>query len=113
MNARDAGKFLVEAQRRLSAPFTAVSFALVALVSVLSGAFRRHGNLLRPLAAVMCVVGLLALQLAVANLAARSTVLLPLIWVVSVGPGLVCATMLFAPLRAAIPARLRMAARPA
>ena len=99
LNARDSGKFLMEAQRRLSGPFTALSFALVALQSVLSGAFRRHGNLLRPLAAVLSVVALLAAQLAVANLAARSPALLPLIWVVAIGPGLVCAALLFAPLR--------------
>ncbi len=109
LNARDTGKFLVEAQRRLSAPFTALSFALVALQSVLSGTFRRHGNVLRPLTAVLCVVALLAIQLAVANLAARSTVLLPLIWVVAVGPGLVCATLLFVPWSGALPAGLRLA----
>ncbi len=113
VNARDVGKFLVEAQRRLSAPFTTLSFALVALVSVLSGAFRRHGGVLRPLTAVLCVVALLATQLAVANLAARSPVLLPLIWVVALGPGLVCAVMLFAPLRVAMPAGLRLMVRPA
>ena len=113
LNARDAGKFYVEANRRLSAPLTAVSFALVALLSVLSGAFRRHGNVLRPLAAVMTVVALLALQLAVANLAARSTVLLPLIWIMATGPGLVCAFMLFAPLQERLPMGLRLLARPA
>ena len=107
LNARDSGKFLVEAQRRLSAPFTALSFALVALQSVLAGTFRRHGNVLRPLAAVLSVVALLAAQLAVANLAARSTALLPLVWVVAVGPGLVCAVLLFAPLRGGAPAGLR------
>ena len=112
LNARDSGKFLVEAQRRLSAPFTALSFALVALQSVLAGAFRRHGNLLRPLSAVLCVVALLAAQLAVANLAARSVTLLPLVWVVAVGPGLVCAALLFAPLHRGF-AALRPAARPA
>ncbi len=111
LNARDAGKFLVEAQRRLSGPFTAASFALVALVSVLSGAFRRHGNVLRPLAAVMCVVALLAVQLAVANLAARSTILLPLIWFVAIGPGVVCAVLLFAPQWASLPVGLRLAPR--
>ena len=97
LNARDAGKFIVEAHRRLSAPFTAASFAMVALVSVLMGAFRRHGNVLRPLFAVLSVVALLALQLAVANLAARTLVLLPLVWLVAILPGLVCAWLLFAP----------------
>ena len=97
LNARDAGKFLVEAARRLSGPLTAVSFAMVALLSVLTGAFRRYGNVMRPLTAVLCVVALLALQLAVANLAARSTVLIPLVWVVAAGPGLVCGWLLFGP----------------
>ena len=96
LNARDDGKFLVEAHRRLSAPFTALSFALVALLSVLAGSFRRHGNVLRPFLAAMTVVGLLALQLAVANLAARSTILMPLVWLAAVGPGALCAWLLFA-----------------
>ena len=113
LNARDAGKFYVEAQRRLSAPVTALSFALVALQSVLAGAFRRHGNVLRPLAAVLCIVALLAVQLGVANLAARATMLLPLIWVVAAGPGLFCAALLFAPSRHALPSGLRLAARQA
>ncbi len=109
LNARDAGKFLVEAARRLSAPLTAMSFALVALLSVLTGTFQRHGNVLRPLAAVMGVVALLATQLAVANLAARSTVLMPLVWVVAAGPGVACAWVLFRPHRRGAPAALRLA----
>jgi lipopolysaccharide export system permease protein len=95
--ARDYGKFLVEAARRLSAPLTAASFALMALFSVLSGSFQRHGNVLRPLLAVLCVVALLAVQLAVANLAARFTLLIPLVWLVAVAPGLACAWLLFMP----------------
>ena len=43
---------------------------------------------------LLCLL-LLAIQLAVANLAARSTVLLPLIWVVAAGPGIARAVMLF------------------
>ena len=97
LNARDLGKFLVEAHRRLTAPLTAASFALVALVSVLTGAFRRYGNVVRPLVAVLSVVGLLALGLAVQNLAARAPVLIPLIWIHAVLPGALCAWFLFAP----------------
>lgn len=95
--ARDVGKLKVEGHRRLSNPLTAASFAMVALLSVLSGSFRRHGNLLRPLAAVLTVVGLLAANLVISNLAAREPRLIPLIYVVAVGPGLLCASRLFAP----------------
>ena len=51
----------MEAHRRLATPLTALSFTLVALVAVLMGTFRRHGGLLRPVVAVLAVVGLLAL----------------------------------------------------
>lgn len=94
---RNAGKFRVEAHRRLSAPFTAVSFAMIALVSALSGAFSRHGNIQRPAVAILVVVGLLALGLALLNLAARGPVLIPLIWAQAILPGLACAIYLFAP----------------
>ncbi len=96
LNARDAGKFLVEANRRLSAPLTTVSFVMVALVSVLTGAFRRHGGLLRPLMSVLIVVALLAFGLALANMAARSPALMPLIWLQATVPALACGWMLFA-----------------
>ena len=94
INPRDVGKLLVEAHRRLSAPLTAMSFALVALLSVLTGAFQRHGNVLRPLAAVLTVVALLALGLAIANLASRQVTLIPLIWLHAVLPGVVCGWLL-------------------
>ena len=94
---RDEGKLLVEAHRRLSAPLTVFSFVTVALYSVLEGGFRRYGNVFRPLLSVIAVVALLAVGLAVQNLAARATVLLPLVWTQAVMPGLVCAALLFRP----------------
>lgn len=94
-NARDIPKWRAEAHRRLATPLTAGSFALVALVSVLTGGFRRHGGIVRPLAAIGAVVGLLAVGLVVGNLAARDNALLPLVWVHAAGPGLVCAWLLY------------------
>ena len=107
LNPRDVGKLLVEAHRRISAPFTAASFAMVALLSVLTGAFSRHGGVMRPLIAVLSVVGLLALGLAVANLAARQPVLIPLIWVHALAPGVIAGWILFAPLPSAKRMKLR------
>lgn len=94
---RDAGKWLVEAHRRLATPFTVMSFTLIALVSVLTGTFQRHSGIVRPAAAILSVVGLLALGLALLNLAARNTALIPLIWVQAILPGVICAIWLFAP----------------
>ena len=96
-NPRDRGKFLVEANRRLSSPLTAFGFSLVALCSVLTGGFQRHGNVLRPLVGVASVVGLLALGLAVASLAARLPVLMPLVWLAAGLPIAACLAGLLAP----------------
>jgi lipopolysaccharide export system permease protein len=95
----DRAKWLVEAQRRLSAPLTAMGFTLIGLLAVLGGKFRRHGGLLRPLAAVAVVTLLVAAGLAVNNFAARGLALLPLIWIVTVTPGVVAAVVLFRPRR--------------
>ena len=99
----DLPKLLVEAHRRLATPFTALSYTLVALVASLTGTFRRHGGLIRPLVAVLAVVALLALQLAVTNLAARNTALVPLIWVEALLPALVCLWLLFGPQARLVP----------
>jgi lipopolysaccharide export system permease protein len=99
--ARDFGKLLVEANRRLTQPLTTVSFALVALLFVLTGSFRRAGNLLRPLASVLCMVGLLAVGLTAQSLATRHPVMIPLIWLQAILPGVICAWLLFAPALAA------------
>ncbi|MDE8345941.1 MAG: LPS export ABC transporter permease LptF [Acidocella sp.] len=88
LSPADRAKWLVEAQRRLSAPLTAVSFTLIGLAATLTGTFRRHGSLTRPVGAVITVTLLVALSLAVNNLAARNTMLLPLIWCTILAPGL-------------------------
>jgi len=95
--ARDRGKLLVEANRRLTAPLTAFSFAMIALVAVLQGAFSRHGNSLRPLVAILVVVGLLAAGLVIQNVASRSPALIPVIWIEALLPGFIAGGLLFLP----------------
>jgi lipopolysaccharide export system permease protein len=94
---REIGKAVVEAHHRLATPFTAVSFPLIGLVAVLTGGFRRHGGLIRPLVGVLAITALLALGLAVGNLAGRDTRLVPLIWIQAIVPGIVAAWILFGP----------------
>jgi lipopolysaccharide export system permease protein len=96
-NVQDAPKWVAEAQKRLASPLTALSFAFVALLSVLTGTFRRHGSFVRPLVAVGTVVALLATGLAVENLAARDNTLIPLVWLQAVMPGLICGWLLLGP----------------
>jgi lipopolysaccharide export system permease protein len=108
-NAPDVPKYIAEGHKRLSGPLTALSYAFVALYSVLSGTFRRHGSMLRPFAAVATMVLLLAIGLAVANLAARDNALLLLMWLHALLPGLVCGWLLFGP-KLMLPRRQAVAA---
>jgi lipopolysaccharide export system permease protein len=99
LTAPEQAKWLVEAQRRLSMPLSAVSYTLIGLLAILGGVFRRHGGFMRPLLAVVAVTTLVALSLGVNNLAARSLGLLPLIWLTTLLPGLMAGAFLFMPRR--------------
>jgi lipopolysaccharide export system permease protein len=96
---RDVPKWIAEAHKRLAGPLASISYAMVALVSVLTGAFQRHAGFLRPLISVLAVVLLVALGLTVDGLAARDNALIPLIWARTVLPGVLCAVVLFLPMR--------------
>jgi lipopolysaccharide export system permease protein len=96
-NARDIPKWVAEGHKRLASPLSALSYAMIALFAALSGTFRRHGSFVRPLAAVATTVVLLALGLAVDNLAARDNAMLPTIWLQTVAPGVISGWMLFGP----------------
>ena len=94
---RDTPKWIAEGHKRLAGPLAALSYTMVALVSVLTGAFQRHGGILRPLGSVMTVVLLVASGLTVDGLAARDNALIPLIWARAILPAVVCGWILFMP----------------
>jgi lipopolysaccharide export system permease protein len=89
LRPRDVARFYGEAHQRMSAPLTALSYAMVALAVALTGQFRRHGGGLRLAAGIGITVGLLALGLTIGNLATRENAFVWLIWVHAVVPGLV------------------------
>jgi lipopolysaccharide export system permease protein len=93
----DRPRWAAEAYKRLASPLTALSYACVALLFSLTGAFRRQGGFIRPLVSVATVVVWLALGLAVDNLAARDNALIPLMWAHATLPGIVCAWLLLGP----------------
>lgn len=97
LDEEQRSKWLVEAQRRITAPLTVIGFTLIGLFATLGGAFRRHGGMLRPFLAVFAVTLLVALDLGVSNFAAKHLGLLPLIWLVALLPGLASALLLFYP----------------
>ncbi len=105
------GKLKVEIHRRLTSSLMAMSFAMIALYASLTGGFQRHGGVLRPLAAVAAVVALLALGLAATNLAIRDTSLIPLLWIITVLPGLAAMYALFVPDKSPMPLRLPQVAK--
>lgn len=96
-NPADAPKWVAEAYKRLSSPLTAMSYALIALLSVLTGTFRRLGSFVRPLVAIGAVVLLLAAGLAIDNLAERNNALIPLMWVQAGLPAVICGWLLLGP----------------
>ncbi|UFN48143.1 LPS export ABC transporter permease LptF [Roseomonas sp. OT10] len=91
---RDIRKFYAEGHQRLTSPLTALSFAMVGMAAALASGFRRHGGGFAIAAGVGAVVVLLALGLAVGNLAARDNRFVPLIWLHAVGPAVVAAWVL-------------------
>jgi lipopolysaccharide export system permease protein len=92
---RDRSKWFAEGHKRLTAPLTTMSYAMVGLLSALGGMFRRHGGVLRSLVTVACMVGLLALGLAIGTLAARDNRLIFLMWLHAIAPGVIAAVWLF------------------
>jgi lipopolysaccharide export system permease protein len=97
MFERDRSKWVAEGHKRLTAPLTTLSYAMVGLFSALGGMFRRHGGMARPLVTVGAMVVLLALGLAFGTLGARDNSLLFLMWVHATVPGIVCAWLLLGP----------------
>jgi lipopolysaccharide export system permease protein len=96
-NPREYPRMLVEAHRRLTGPLSTLSYVGIALVSVLTGTFRRHGGLWRPLAAIMCVVALVAAGLALDSVAVKQPAMVPLMWVRALLPALVCGVYMYGP----------------
>lgn len=82
-------KFRVEAHQRLASPFLNLSFALIALAALLTGAFNRRGHGRRIMGAVAAMVVAQSLALAAVNVATGATALIPLIYVAAIGPGLI------------------------
>jgi len=81
-------EMIAEGHKRLTWPLNTLVFALVGLAALLSHRFDRQGPRRRTLIAVILVIALQALNMAAANLAARSLSMVPLLYVFAMAPGL-------------------------
>lgn len=83
---RDLRRFRAEATQRLANPINALGFCLVALATVLTGEFRRHGGGFHLFVGILIMVGLLAVGLMANSIGARDNALLPLVWLNTLAP---------------------------
>ena len=98
-NPRDYGKFVVEGHRRLVSPLTVLGFSLIAIVSLLTGDFSRHGQLKRIMIAVAIFVILVVLNLGLINLSAQNLSLIPALYIGNGLPIILALAILLAPMR--------------
>lgn len=80
------GEFMAEATQRLLTPLNAVGFTLVALACILLGPFNRRGQTRKILLAVGIIVALQAANIGLASAAQKNTALLPLLYLLTIGP---------------------------
>jgi len=78
-------EFLAEAHERIVFPLYNMAFAFVALVVVLGGEFSRRGRPRRYIAGVLIAIALQSLALALANLAAKENMLIPIMYLPPLG----------------------------
>jgi lipopolysaccharide export system permease protein len=83
-NSRAA--FLAEANRRIVAPWNALSFTMVALAAILLGPFNRRGQNMRLLLAAALIVVLQTLTLALANVSKKYPGILPFMYMATILP---------------------------
>jgi lipopolysaccharide export system permease protein len=85
---RDHGSFLVAAHHRLTAPLSALTYAMIGLACLLRGPFRRSGQAPLNGIAIAIVVFLGLGALGVENIAARQPRVLPLMYIFALVPAI-------------------------
>lgn len=94
VDAANKQKFIIEAHKRLTTPFYALSFTFIALSCLLVGSFNRRGQTRRILIAIILLVLLQSASLGVVNLARKYSFAIILMYILSIAPVLFGSFML-------------------
>ena len=86
IEARDHGKFIVEAHRRITAPLSTLGFTLIGTAFLLQGRFQRGSQGRNAAIAVVTAVAILLATFGLQNLAGRNPALIPLIYATTLLP---------------------------
>ena len=90
--------YTAELHQRLSTPLLALSYTLIALTTVLAGAFNRRGMTPRILMAAAAIVAVQATTLSLGSLISKQSVMIPLLYVAVLAPVPPCLLLLGPPL---------------
>jgi lipopolysaccharide export system permease protein len=86
---------LIEANFRIVNPLTALSFAFIPLACLLTGEFNRRGQTRRVMLAILCAFAFEMLDIGLKNLAGRTLVAVPFLYINVLTPILVTAWLLW------------------
>ena len=89
-NLKTFHRFRLEGFKRLSLPFFNLSFMMIAAAGLLTGSFNRRGHNKRIVATVLIMAGVQIAELGVENLCLRNLYFIPLLYVLSISPTLIC-----------------------
>lgn len=94
---RDHPKYIVEAHKRLTSPFTSMAFALIGLFCILAGGFTRRNQSRRVIVASAIVLTLQMSILGIENMSARNLAMAPSMYLIMLGPIILTGLLLLRP----------------
>jgi len=97
IETRDHAKYIVEAHKRLTSPFTPVAFALIGLFCILAGGFTRRNQSRRVVVASGIVLVLQMSILGTESMSARNLAMSPTMYLVLLGPIVAAILLLMRP----------------
>lgn len=104
-------KLLAEGHQRLTSPWLAPAFVLIALVALLTGEFHRRGQARRVVTASFAMVVLQSISISLQSLAGTSALFIPLMYLLPASVITVCLWLLTRRTRARAPSAGEFAAR--